>query len=106
LPDALLLPAHGPTQTRVHPRVEALLAHHDARLADCAAAVTPGPATPYVAARQLGWTRRLRPFDRLDPFDQMLAVFETEFHLAVLTDRGVLGTDEVDGVRRYFRLAG
>jgi glyoxylase-like metal-dependent hydrolase (beta-lactamase superfamily II) len=101
LPDALMLPAHGPAGGKVHGRVDELLAHHDTRLAECAAAVTPGPASAYEAATQLGWTRRLRPFGQLDPFNQMLAVFETSLHLELLTDRGLLAAAETDGVRRF-----
>lgn len=101
LPDAVMLPAHGPAGSKVHERVDELLAHHDTRLAECATAATPGPSSAYEVATQLGWTRRLRPFDSLDPFNAMLAVFETSLHLELLADRGLLTAAETGDVRRF-----
>src|SRR5262249_6737156 len=50
MPDMLLLPAHGPAGTRVHARVDELLAHHAARLDEMAQALRPGWRTPYEVA--------------------------------------------------------
>ena len=101
LPDMELLPAHGPTGTRVHARVDALLAHHDRRLVDMADALTAGASTGFDVANQIGWTRRLRKFADLDPFNQMLAVFETVLHLELLVAQGQAAVREVDGIRTY-----
>ena len=90
LPDARLLPAHGPVAGSTHARVHELLAHHDERLAETLAAVRAGHATPYDAARAIKWTRRQRPFGDLDTFSQVQAVNETAAHLEVLTARGQL----------------
>ncbi len=90
-PDARLLPAHGPVTGSVHGRVGELLAHHDARLAECAAAVAArGTATAEAVAAALTWTRRRRPYTDLDDFNRMLAVCETAAHLDVLVHRGTL----------------
>lgn len=105
MPDLRMLPAHGPVRPTTHDRVDALLAHHEDRLEQSAAAVAAGHATAYEVARALPWTRHARAFDDLDPFNQMLAVNETAAHLDVLVRRGTLsGTDSGDGpasVRHY-----
>lgn len=103
LPDATLLPAHGPTQPSTHARVEELLAHHEQRLTETATAVDKGASSAFDVARILGWTRRLRHFDDLDSFNQILAVNETVAHLQVLVERGWLNVSTVDGVKRYER---
>jgi glyoxylase-like metal-dependent hydrolase (beta-lactamase superfamily II) len=101
LPDARLLPAHGPVTDSVHARIDELLSHHAVRLDDTAAAVAHGASTAYDTARALGWTRRLRSFDDLDLFNRILAVRETAAHLTVLVEQGRLRADDVDGVRRF-----
>jgi glyoxylase-like metal-dependent hydrolase (beta-lactamase superfamily II) len=102
LPDARLLPAHGPVTDSVHQRVTELLAHHEDRLAASAKAVQTGAATGYEVARALGWTRRQRAFDDLDPFNQLLAVSETAAHLDVLVLQGRLGSStNPDGIEIY-----
>jgi glyoxylase-like metal-dependent hydrolase (beta-lactamase superfamily II) len=88
LPDARLLPAHGPVTGSVHDRVNELLAHHDLRLADTHQAVLAGHATPYEVAQSLKWTRRQRRFADLDMFSQIMSVNETAAHLEVLAARG------------------
>ncbi|HKE63111.1 MAG TPA: MBL fold metallo-hydrolase [Micromonosporaceae bacterium] len=100
MPDMTLLPAHGPAGGRVHARVDELLAHHDRRLAETAAAIGAG-STAYDVATQIGWTSRRRKFADLDPFNQMLAVFETVWHLELLVLQGKAATTEIDGVVVY-----
>jgi len=88
LPDARLLPAHGPVTGSTHERVNELLAHHDLRLAEIHQAVLAGHATPYDVARAIRWTRQQRRFDDLDLFSQIMSVNETAAHLEVLLVRG------------------
>ena len=88
LPDARLLPAHGPVTGSVHDRVNELLAHHDLRLAEIHQAVLAGHATPYEVANAIKWTRWQRPFRDLDLFSQVMSVNETAAHLEVLAVRG------------------
>jgi glyoxylase-like metal-dependent hydrolase (beta-lactamase superfamily II) len=102
LPDARLLPAHGPVTESTHDRVNELLAHHDQRLTETLAAVQAGHATPYEAAKAIKWTRRQRPFGDLDTFSQVQAVNETAAHLEVLKARGQLSYEvSADGVDLY-----
>jgi glyoxylase-like metal-dependent hydrolase (beta-lactamase superfamily II) len=88
MPDMRLLPAHGAVADSTHSRVDELLAHHEHRLAACLTRVVAGAATAFEAARGLPWTRRGHRFDDLDPFNQMMAVFETAVHLDLLAAGG------------------
>jgi glyoxylase-like metal-dependent hydrolase (beta-lactamase superfamily II) len=101
LPDAQLLPAHGPVTTSVHNRVDELLLHHKQRLEATAKAVDTGAHTAYEVARALGWTRRERKLDELDLFNRVLAINETMAHLVVLVERGWLNETDVDGVVHF-----
>jgi glyoxylase-like metal-dependent hydrolase (beta-lactamase superfamily II) len=102
LPDARLLPAHGPVTDSTHNRVNELLAHHDARLTETLAAVRAGHASPYEVAQAIKWTRRHREFADLDLFSQIQAVNETAAHLEVLLARGqVTHSLSADGTDLY-----
>jgi glyoxylase-like metal-dependent hydrolase (beta-lactamase superfamily II) len=102
LPDARLLPAHGPVTASTHDRVNELLAHHETRLAETFAAVKTGQATAYEVAKAIKWTRRERPFGDLDIFSQLQAVNETAAHLEVLAVRGQLTREtDAEGVALY-----
>ena len=100
-PDALLLPAHGPVAPSVHARVDELLAFHDTRLTQTAAAVATGASTPYEVAGLLGWTRKLRRLPELDPFNAMLATFETHAHLVLLAAQGRVAHVVEAGIDHY-----
>lgn len=102
LPDARLLPAHGPVTGSTHDRVNELLAHHDLRLAETHQAVLAGHATAYEVAKSMRWTRRHVLFGELDPISQFLAVNETGAHLEVLAVRGQLAREvSEDGIDLY-----
>jgi glyoxylase-like metal-dependent hydrolase (beta-lactamase superfamily II) len=103
LPDATLLPAHGPAGGSTHARIEELLAHHDERLTATAAAVDAGASSGFEVANILTWTRRQRRFGELDTFNQVLAVHEAMAHLEVLVERGWLRRELLDGVIRFSR---
>jgi glyoxylase-like metal-dependent hydrolase (beta-lactamase superfamily II) len=102
LPDARLLPAHGPVAPSVHARVDELLDHHEARLTGTAKAVEQGADTAFEVARILRWTRRETHFDDLNLLNRMLAVQETLAHLEVLLERSWLTVETTpDGVAHY-----
>lgn len=101
LPEMTLFPAHGSVAASFHLRVDELLAHHDHRLSNAGDAVSAGSHTAYEVASELLWTGRNRPFGSLDPFNQVLAVFETAAHLDVLVLRRDLVIKEVRGVAHY-----
>lgn len=101
LPDAWLLPAHGPLTRSSRTRASELLAHHDARFAAVVRAVGAGASTAFEVAQQLSWTRHERSLDELDTVNQTLAVIETGAHLDVLALEEVVELEESDGVRHY-----
>jgi glyoxylase-like metal-dependent hydrolase (beta-lactamase superfamily II) len=100
-PDARLMPAHGPVTESAHARVDELLAHHDRRLDQTLAAIRGGARTAYEVGGVLRWTRREHQLADLDPFNAMLAVFETAAHLDLLVAQGRLTGTEESGVRVY-----
>jgi len=101
LPDARLLPAHGPVQDSTHARVRQLLEHHETRLAQTLEAASGGPVTAFEAAGALPWTRRQRKLTELDTMNQLLATGETAAHLEVLVIRGQLVRETADGIDTY-----
>jgi glyoxylase-like metal-dependent hydrolase (beta-lactamase superfamily II) len=103
LPDARLLPAHGPVTDSAHARVNELLAHHEDRLAEALAAVQAGNgANAHQVAQSIRWTRRRKHFDELEPVSQLLATGETAAHLEVLALRGDLTRAvDPDGIVTY-----
>ena len=102
LPDARLLPAHGPVRDSTHARVNELLAHHETRLEQTLEVASDGPVTAFAAAAALPWTRRKRSFAELDLMNQLLAVGETAAHLEVLVLRGQLArVTSAEGVDLY-----
>jgi glyoxylase-like metal-dependent hydrolase (beta-lactamase superfamily II) len=96
MPDAKLLPAHGPVAPSVHDRVAELLEHHDGRLSEAEKAVVAGAATAYDVAMALRWTRREHQLVDLDPMNQMLAISETAAHLDVLVLQNRLAVRTLD----------
>jgi glyoxylase-like metal-dependent hydrolase (beta-lactamase superfamily II) len=101
LPDATLLPAHGPVISSTHGRVEELLAHHEHRLVETADSVAGGFDTGFAVATALPWTRHKRRLTELDVFNQIMAINETMAHLEVLVERGVLTRHSHDGIVRF-----
>lgn len=102
--DRRLLPAHGAPAPTCHARIDALLAHHDRRLADCLEAVVHGGASAYDVAAALRWTRARLPLDELAAFSQMHAVLETLAHLELLSSTGRISETETDGVAVFSAL--
>ncbi len=101
LPDALLLPAHGPVAPSVHARIDELVDHHGRRLEQTLAALDEGATSVFEVAGRLRWTRRERTLAELDVFNEMLAISETAAHLRLLATRGQVARLLDDGVYRY-----
>lgn len=101
IPDARLLPAHGPPTSSTHARVEQLLEHHDERLSVTLEAIARGGTTAFEVATLLTWTRHRRTFESLDRFNQMLAVLETGRHLDLLGLQNRLDVQQCDGIRVF-----
>ncbi|PTR24757.1 glyoxylase-like metal-dependent hydrolase (beta-lactamase superfamily II) [Rhodococcus sp. OK519] len=103
MPDAQLLPAHGPTTPSASQRARELIEHHHTRLNVTLEAVTSHPATALETAHRLRWTRREHRFADLAEPLQGYAVLEAVAHLDVLVHRGALHRTEVDGIALYSR---
>lgn len=101
LPDALLLPAHGPVAPSVHDRVDELLDHHRQRLARTETVLRAGSRTARDVAARLPWTKKERALDSMDVFNQMLAIAETNAHLTVLVSQGRATCRTSNGVLIY-----
>ena len=101
LPDATLLPAHGPAGGSTHDRVTELLSHHEQRLRETGDAIERGASTGFEVATAMTWTRHHRQLADLDMFNQIMAVHETMAHLEVLVERGLIERDVVEGVVHF-----
>lgn len=101
MPDAVLLPAHGPVTPSVHARIDELVDHHGRRLDQTEAVVSAGVGIAFEVARGLRWTRRQRALDELDTFNQSLAVAETVAHLDLLVAQGRLTKSLEGGIWAY-----
>ncbi len=101
LDDSRLFPAHGPIVDSTHRRIDELLLHHDQRLAQASKLLSMGRTTAHEVALELTWTKRQTKFDTLDPFNKMLAVTETMFHLDLLVHYHMAKMSTENGVRHY-----
>jgi glyoxylase-like metal-dependent hydrolase (beta-lactamase superfamily II) len=105
LDDCVLLPAHGAPGGSVHARVRQLLEHHAIRLDEMESAIRDTTSTAFEVAQRVTWTRRNRSFGELDPFNQMLAVLETDSHLGLLVaDHRLTDAPSNGGIRCYSEL--
>ena len=84
-----------------YPFLDELIDHHGRRLDEVEAATRTGATTAFEVAGVLRWTRREHKLEDLDPFNAMLAVFETGAHLDLLVTQGRLTVTDDGGVRRY-----
>lgn len=101
LGDLFLMPSHGAVGMSSRERALALIAHHEQRFDEILAQVDDGE-TAYKVASDLKWTRRQRSLSELEPYNRVLAVIETEYHLELLAHRGVLDSRLEGGVRFYY----
>lgn len=101
LPDAAVLPSHGPVTASSHSRVDELLRHHTDRLDEICNEVAGGASTAYAVAHALRWTRQNRRLDELPIDHQLSAVTEIHAHLDVLGALGRVSYDDQNAVRTY-----
>ena len=74
----------GAVTDSVHARVDELVAHHGAAAGPDRGGLRAGRLDAREVAGLLRWTRREHRLTDLDPFNAMLAVFETGAHLELL----------------------
>lgn len=93
LPDARLLPAHGPVVESAHARCEELLTYHERRVLEILDVLDDGDYTAYDIARLMKWTRRQLPLGELELFSRTMAINQIKAHLDVCVARGLLDAD-------------
>ncbi|AZG45676.1 MBL fold metallo-hydrolase [Gordonia insulae] len=92
LPDLEALPSHEYRFRGLADRVTHLLAHHEERLDEITAAVVAEPqSTAWDITRSVTWSR---PFEQLSVPLSRMALGETNAHLVVLQQRGILTPTE------------
>lgn len=103
MPDALMLPAHGPVGGSTRARAQVLTDHHRDRLDATERAVAAGADTGHAVAGLLPWTSRKRSLADLDLWNGMLAVHETVAHLVVLAADGRVRMHDIGDSVRFSR---
>ncbi|WP_347060542.1 MBL fold metallo-hydrolase [Blastococcus sp. HT6-30] len=83
-----VLPGHEWRFRGLADRVDALTAHHEARLAELLRAIADHPgSTPWDLAAHLTWSR---PWEQYERRMRIFAVTETDAHLRLLASRGLV----------------
>jgi len=96
LPADHVLPGHGDPFATLAARADALLAHHQERLAEILVLLAAAPATAFDLAARLPWSGGRRTLADLHPFQQSMALAETIAHLEVLRTRAHAAPDDRD----------
>lgn len=103
LPVERTLPGHRATGD-FHTRVDALLAHHETRLAEVEAIVSGDPGrTAYEIASQMTWRIRAKNWAEFPKAQKFFAVGECLAHLDHLCAQGRIRCTLLHGVGRYER---
>ena len=86
-----VLPAHEWRFRGLADRADRLREHHEHRLAELLVAIRENPrSTPWQLAAHLTWSR---PWDQYERRMRIFAVTETDAHLRLLADRGLVVSD-------------
>lgn len=104
LPVDVVLPGHGAPFTGLAARVDTLAAHHEERLAEILALLSPARISAFALSQDLTWSGGRRTFADLHPFQQSMALAETIAHLELLRRRGAAICEE-DAARLWWRRA-
>ena len=95
------LPGHRKTGD-YHGRIDALLAHHRARLDEALGIVRRSPGlTAYEITSRMTWRIHARSWEEFPPTQKWFAVGECLSHLDHLREKGMIHRQMVDGTWRY-----
>lgn len=98
LPVRQTFPAHRNCKGELSARVDQLLEHHRARLAELLEAVRQHPGSSgYTLAGYLTWSARGAKWEEFSPHQKWFATGETLAHLYYLTEHGQIRREEKDG---------
>jgi glyoxylase-like metal-dependent hydrolase (beta-lactamase superfamily II) len=90
----LTLPGHDRPFTRLVPRIDEIIRHHDRRNAEILEVMGDGTRTAYQIAQRISWGDN-SDWQDLPPFHQRMAIFETLAHLEMMA-----AADRVDKLPR------
>lgn len=101
VPVRCALPAHRNPGDAIAPRVDELLAHHEARSKECLDAIAlHGSQNACEIARHLSWARGTR-FDDMDPTQQLFAAGEVRAHAEHMVRKGLMRRERDGSAIRY-----
>ena len=95
-----VLPGHDKPFTRLVPRIEEIIRHHEQRNREILAMVKDEPKTAYDIAMDVTWGVRARWQD-LPDFHKRMAIFETLAHLELMVNNGLAEKLPRNGVIYY-----
>jgi glyoxylase-like metal-dependent hydrolase (beta-lactamase superfamily II) len=83
----LTLPGHNRPFTRIVPRIDEIIRHHDYRNQEILKAIELSPKTTYLIAQKITWSDN-GSWNDLPLFHQRMAIFETLAHLEMMAAEG------------------
>jgi glyoxylase-like metal-dependent hydrolase (beta-lactamase superfamily II) len=96
----LTLPGHDEPFTRLIPRIDQILRHHEERNREMMAMLNAGPRTAFQIAQEVRWGTWTK-WTELPAFHQRMAIFETLAHLEMMAANRQLDRLPRDGVNYY-----
>jgi glyoxylase-like metal-dependent hydrolase (beta-lactamase superfamily II) len=99
----LTLPGHDEPFTRLVPRIDQILRHHEERNREMLAMLGAGPRTAYQIALETRWGTWTK-WPELPAFHQRMAIFETLAHLEMMAADRLLDRLPRDGVNYYRKI--
>lgn len=101
LPVTLALPGHREPRGSIAQRIDELLSHHDARLRECAEAVSARAGQNACdIAKRISWARG-RQFNDMNPTQRLFAAGEARAHVEHLVRQGKVARELLEGTVRY-----
>jgi glyoxylase-like metal-dependent hydrolase (beta-lactamase superfamily II) len=101
LPAKLILPSHGDPFEDLPKRAREIMEHHEKRMQDILKVFSGKPETAYQIASEIPWSKKGTQWDDLTPLDKRMAITETLAHLELMTARGSLIKDLINGLVWY-----
>lgn len=96
----LTLPGHDEPFTRLVPRIDQIMRHHEERNREIYSMMDSGPRTAYQIALKTRWGT-WTGWHELPNFHKRMAIFETLAHLEMMAANGLLDRLSRDGINYY-----
>jgi glyoxylase-like metal-dependent hydrolase (beta-lactamase superfamily II) len=98
----LTLPGHDRPFTRLFPRIDEIIRHHDFRNREILEAIELSAKTAYRIAQKITWSDN-SGWNDLPPFHRRMAIFETLAHLEMMAAEGRVDKLPREGIIYYRR---